>query len=54
MKAIPWGRIVASLILAAGLYAVAGCGHDHGGGSGSNPAAGSEWDEMKWDQGKWG
>jgi len=54
MKGVPWGRIVASLVLAGSLYVIAGCSYDHGGGSGSNPATGSSWDQMNWDQGKWG
>ncbi|MBI1820599.1 MAG: hypothetical protein HYR79_02710 [Nitrospirae bacterium] len=41
------------LIFAIGL--LAGCGG--GGGSAApvaNPAAGSAWDQMAWDQGTWG
>jgi hypothetical protein len=53
MKAIAWRRIVMVLVLVAGLYAISGCKHG-GGGSGPNPAEGSTWDQMKWDQGKWG
>jgi hypothetical protein len=30
------------------------CGHGGGGGAAANPAEGSTWDQMKWDQGKWG
>jgi hypothetical protein len=57
MKAIPWGRILVSLILMASLYAISGCGGGGGGGGSAaapNPAEGSTWDEMVWDQGKWG
>ncbi|MBI3610176.1 MAG: hypothetical protein HY204_05685 [Nitrospirae bacterium] len=43
------------LVFFAGL--LAGCGHGGGGGGGAaspNPAEGSTWDQMGWDQGKWG
>jgi hypothetical protein len=56
MKPIPWGRILVSLILVTSLYTVLGCGHGGGGGGAAapDPAEGSTWDRMVWDQGKWG
>ncbi len=41
-------KIVSLLVL---LVVLAGCS-DSGGGD--NGESGSNWDEMKWDQGKWG
>jgi hypothetical protein len=39
-------------ILSAGL--LSGCGGGGGGGAAAtNPANGSTWDQMVWDQGKW-
>jgi hypothetical protein len=39
-------------ILTAGWFS--GCGGGGGGGAAPNPANGSTWDQMVWDQGKWG
>jgi hypothetical protein len=48
--------LLLTLILFAGL--LSGCGGGGGGGGGGaaapNPAEGSTWDQMSWDQGKWG
>ncbi len=41
-------KIVSLLVL---LIALAGCSD---GGGGESSESGSNWDEMKWDQGKWG
>ena len=54
VKVVPFGRFsfwAIMLLLCSGL--LAGCGRG-GGGGGANPAEGSNWDEMVWDQGTWG
>lgn len=34
---------------------LAACGSDSGSGETTpDPAVGNQWDQMKWDQGKWG
>lgn len=47
--------LLLALVLCTGL--LAGCDGGGGGGGGTtppNPAEGSTWDQMGWDQGKWG
>lgn len=59
MDSMRWRRIllrlglVFALALSSGLMTA--CGGGGGGGTTPpNPAEGSNWDEMGWDQGKWG
>jgi len=66
MDSMRWRRIIIrlGLLLALALSGalLTACGGGGGGGSGApptggstpNPAEGSNWDEMVWDQGKWG
>ncbi len=55
VRIIRLGGILLLFIAVLGGF-LSGCGHGGGGGGGSasNPAEGSTWDQMKWDQGKWG
>ena len=48
----PLAFLLCSLVLCTGF--LVGCGNDGGSGSSVNPAEGSNWDEMVWDQGQWG
>jgi hypothetical protein len=56
MESTLWRRsiirlgVILALVFSIGLMTAC----DGGGGSSSNPAEGSNWDEMGWDQGKWG
>ncbi len=36
------------------VLALLGCGGSSSGTSASDPASGSNWDEMNWDEGRWG
>lgn len=52
-------RVMGILVLIVFLGLLAGCSGGGGGGSGiktapPSPAAGSNWDQMVWDQGLWG
>ncbi|MBI3609650.1 MAG: hypothetical protein HY204_02990 [Nitrospirae bacterium] len=54
-KRLRGGIGLLGLLLSLGLlYGCAGGGGGGGGGSTPNPAEGSTWDQMGWDQGKWG
>ena len=54
MRILRFGPVLLFLILVQG--GLLGCGQGGGGGDSPapNPAEGSTWDQMKWDQGKWG
>jgi hypothetical protein len=56
MKRVRFGFVIVFLsVMLSGL--LSGCGSGGGGGGGAaspNPAEGSTWDQMVWDQGKWG
>lgn len=55
MKKIRFRRFFLCLSLLLGLGFLFGCSGGGGGGtSSSNPAEGSNFDEMQWDLGKWG
>jgi hypothetical protein len=50
-------KLLFLFILSTGMISGCGCGRGGGGGDGGgspNPAEGSTWDQMGWDQGKWG
>ena len=49
-------RLVLLLVLCTGLLAACSSGGGGGGGGAPapSPAEGSTWEEMVWDQGKWG